>query len=517
MRFLCGLLFIVLAATSVVAGPNDWYARGGFNNWEIGNGSTINPIADFPMVDQGGGHYTAVIGDHGDFFDNEPYDFKIAREDWSIEMPGIGPGNDGRVYTDANGQIRFHMYDQTTWSDGWLPNNVRRVGYDDHQQFDWEVVGSFNGWSGAADPNFALTDMGDGLHVGTFNLPAGAHEFKFRGLTATEWDTTVGQFFRNSANNNTFIVGATDDPWTFELDLPNGRFRYFTTATPAGQEGDFNKNGIVDTADYTVWRDNLGSNTPLPNDPNGTPVGAAAYETWKAHYGQGTLLTWFVRNTAIDGQTQIPDTNMVELGSGNYELNMTGLTPGANYDFRVMKTDLSEAAPANNVRIRANDNGEIGLKFYELQSASWGDGWSPSNSHRVGYEDPGQFGWDIIGSFDGWANPLLSLTDQGDGVYAGTHTFDTPGTYAFKFRHQDESNPWNISIGDDFANNAGNNSITITNPGETWNFELDLPNGRWRIFLDGSGAGANAVPEPGSLALLLLGAFGAVALRARRR
>jgi len=510
------LVFLALMTTSAMAGPNDWYARGEFNSWGTSNGSVNNPIADYPMVDEGGGHYTSIIGNYGDFFDNQPYNYKIAREDWSIEMPGIGPGNDGRAYTDANGQIKFHMYDQTTWSDGWLPNNVRRVGYDDHQQFDWEIVGTFNSWPGAADPAYALTDMGNGLHTGTFNLPAGAHEFKFRGLTATEWDTSIGQYFRNSANNNTFIVGTTGDPWTFELDLPNGRFRYFTTAEPPGQEGDFNENGIVDAADYTVWRDNVGSTTGLPNDPNGTPVGQASYDTWKAHFGQGALLTWFARHTPTGTQTQIPDTNMVDLGGGNYELNLTGLTPADNYDFRVYKTDLSEAQPGNVMRVRANASGNVGLKFYELQSASWGDGWSPSSSDRVGYVDPGQFGWDVIGSFpaSNWGTPLLSLTNQGNGLYSGTYVFDAAGNYAFKFRHQDETNPWNISIGDDFGNNAPNATMSVGAPGETWQFELDLPNGRWRVF---QVTAASAVPEPGSLLLLMLGMCGAAAYGGRRR
>lgn len=520
MRVFWSLMLLALVAAPAVAGPNDWYARGEFNSWGTSNGSSIVPVADFPMVDQGGGHYTALIGEHGDFFDNQPYNFKIAREDWSIEMPGIGPGNDGRVYSDVNGQMKFHMYDQTTWDDGWLPNNVRRVGYDDHQQFDWEIVGTFNSWPGAADPAFALTDMGNGLHVGTFNMPAGVQEFKFRGLTATEWDTTIGQFFRNSANNNSFVVGTTNDPWTFELDLPNGRFRYFTTAEPPGQDGDFNSDGIVDAADYTKWRDNLGSTTALPNDPNGTPVGAAAYDTWKAHFGQGTLLTWMSRHTVQGAQTQIPDTNLTNLGGGQYELNYTGLTAGENYDFRILKTDLSTGEPDQAMRVRADENGEIGLNFFELQGGSWGDGWSPSNTHRVGYDDPGQFGWEIVGSINGWPganDPAFALTDQGNGLYTGTFTFNTPGNFQFKFRHLDETNPWNISIGDKFGNNAGNIPLTITNPGEQWHFELDLPNGRWRTYMDVAGAGSlSAVPEPGSLAILMLGLICGAAAGRRR-
>jgi hypothetical protein len=50
--------------------------------------------------------------------------------------------------------------------------------------------------------------------------------------------------------------------------------------------GDFNQDGIVDAADYTVWRDNLGKPAgTLVNDPTGTTIGTAQYNIWKANFG----------------------------------------------------------------------------------------------------------------------------------------------------------------------------------------------------------------------------------------
>ncbi|WP_350214082.1 hypothetical protein [Botrimarina sp.] len=50
--------------------------------------------------------------------------------------------------------------------------------------------------------------------------------------------------------------------------------------------GDFNEDGLVNAADYTVWRDNLGSETALPNDNDlGTPVGQQHYDLWAGAYG----------------------------------------------------------------------------------------------------------------------------------------------------------------------------------------------------------------------------------------
>ncbi|WP_146590455.1 sialidase family protein [Posidoniimonas polymericola] len=52
--------------------------------------------------------------------------------------------------------------------------------------------------------------------------------------------------------------------------------------------GDFNNDGVVDAADYSVWRDNLGASITLPNeDPSVTPgtVSEQDYETWRKNYG----------------------------------------------------------------------------------------------------------------------------------------------------------------------------------------------------------------------------------------
>jgi thermolabile hemolysin len=51
--------------------------------------------------------------------------------------------------------------------------------------------------------------------------------------------------------------------------------------------GDFNRDGIVDAADYTVWRDSLGSTTNLAADGNGSgAIDAGDYDVWKANFGR---------------------------------------------------------------------------------------------------------------------------------------------------------------------------------------------------------------------------------------
>lgn len=54
--------------------------------------------------------------------------------------------------------------------------------------------------------------------------------------------------------------------------------------SPAGPTGDYNNNDVVDAADYTRWRDQLGQNVALPNEAPATTTGMVTpedYTAWK--------------------------------------------------------------------------------------------------------------------------------------------------------------------------------------------------------------------------------------------
>jgi hypothetical protein len=68
---------------------------------------------------------------------------------------------------------------------------------------------------------------------------------------------------------------------------------YTLAAPPTGAAGDYNDNGVVDAADYTIWRDTLGSTSDLR--ANGDNMGASAglidqadYDIWKMNFGEST-------------------------------------------------------------------------------------------------------------------------------------------------------------------------------------------------------------------------------------
>ncbi len=80
---------------------------------------------------------------------------------------------------------------------------------------------------------------------------------------------------------------------------------YFFIPPIASSPGDFNADGVVDAADYTVWRDNLGSSDALGGngDESGLSAGVvdeADYALWRINFGMN-----FLGNAA--GATPVPE------------------------------------------------------------------------------------------------------------------------------------------------------------------------------------------------------------------
>lgn len=127
--------------------------------------------------------------------------------------------------------------------------------------------------------------------------PTRVSELQFGGVTTLLGNSTttfdLGGLFKTS--------GAKDLVFQFLLAgsaTPNtGVVVYEAAPTISGVAGDYNKNGIVDAADYTIWRDHLNSNFQLDNEGGISPgvVDAADYNFWKSRFGatsgSGSVLT----------------------------------------------------------------------------------------------------------------------------------------------------------------------------------------------------------------------------------
>jgi hypothetical protein len=93
--------------------------------------------------------------------------------------------------------------------------------------------------------------------------------------------------------------GTTTQEAAMDPDLQNGTRKRFTALDAAAMRdigweviappvttlfGDYNNNGIVDAADYVVWRDRLGQNVTIPNDMTSGNVGTGDYAVWRMNY-----------------------------------------------------------------------------------------------------------------------------------------------------------------------------------------------------------------------------------------
>ena len=86
-----------------------------------------------------------------------------------------------------------------------------------------------------------------------------------RMLTSGAWDSY--------AHSPSFSLGAFADG--------------LTAAEPLTIAGDYNANGVVDAADYSVWRDSVGATGPADGNHDGV-VDQLDYDIWRDHFGSGS-------------------------------------------------------------------------------------------------------------------------------------------------------------------------------------------------------------------------------------
>jgi hypothetical protein len=127
---------------------------------------------------------------------------------------------------------------------------------------------SVTGWQEASPTTISLAELNP---TSSTTVNAGQTAATMTGLFKTAGGTQDLAFQFHVLGSTTQLTGVV-------------RYAAFSTSVLIG---DYNNNGIVDAADYTVWRDHLGQTFTLPNrDPaNSGTVSAVDYASWKTHFG----------------------------------------------------------------------------------------------------------------------------------------------------------------------------------------------------------------------------------------
>ena len=121
--------------------------------------------------------------------------------------------------------------------------------------------------------------------TGNIDLSALANSLDVTGMGTGSWviasyTGTLTGVFESITSGLTIDYGSRN----------NGQITIMGTVSPAGLPGDYNNDQKVDAADYTVWRDNLGTaGTTLHNRNPATPgvVDGDDYNYWKTNFGAG--------------------------------------------------------------------------------------------------------------------------------------------------------------------------------------------------------------------------------------
>jgi formylglycine-generating enzyme required for sulfatase activity len=170
---------------------------------------------------------------------------------------------------------------------------------------------------GAANSANYLSAVGNLTDVGAYTLAHSPYGTFDQAGNVWEWtetspapnsnirDVAGGSWF----NNATYLASslfASGQGISADSEASSVGFRV-ARVVPQLAPGDYNGDGYVDAADYTIWRDTLGSHSDLRANGDNTGssmnvIDAADYDVWKTNYGQPSG-TAAVSNQAVPEPT----------------------------------------------------------------------------------------------------------------------------------------------------------------------------------------------------------------------
>lgn len=219
-------------------------------------------------------------------------------EEWETSIYGIGSTDSFFASPDPTGGIFV--------PDSVLANGSTGIGWMIQQYEDFTATGTAPDFT-----KLVLVDFGDGGNSYPGATPA---ESEWKVIQEIDLSTMAPDWYRLGIDYDpaTGEVTATFDDQTFTFttstDLLGNFFvgyregitddqtrlgklnppiyDLFDNETPTVLAGDYNNDGTVNAADYTVWRDNLGASIALDNETV-TPgmVTAEDYTEWKSNFG----------------------------------------------------------------------------------------------------------------------------------------------------------------------------------------------------------------------------------------
>lgn len=243
--------------------------------------------------------------DFGDLFDADSSNtgqLTLGME--PVGWEGGGADNAPFIYREVDAdnlmEVRVRISNQTrgTWSSAGILARVAGE-LDDDESNDHQVsVHSFEGPSlsvsnviaGAEGEAGTPLDEEDLTHVRMVHLGDGDFE-AYTSVDGVEWDLHQ-EFSNEELAEGMLEVGLWAGSYGGGISDGDAQFDWveIMVGVPAG---DYNEDGVIDAADYTVWRDTMGQAVDAWEGADGDGDGmvtTADYEVWRRNYGLAATL-----------------------------------------------------------------------------------------------------------------------------------------------------------------------------------------------------------------------------------
>jgi serralysin len=208
-----------------------------------------------------------------------------------------GPWNITELFSNADGSVQFI--------------ELTCVNLDDQQDLDGGTIRSFitgKVYTIPTDlPSSATANRSFLIATDNFESLPGAvlpDYPTFPGLPVNFFDPfgpngdaiEISHVTHGIMDTRAFFAGAVPTDGVHSLDLKLNAVTINTPTNFVGQvgsvnlaahTGDYNGNGVVDAADYVVWRQNLNTTNAIPNDSTPESVSSVDYDVWRAAFGNG--------------------------------------------------------------------------------------------------------------------------------------------------------------------------------------------------------------------------------------
>lgn len=179
-----------------------------------------------------------------------------------------GSGSGGLIMNNLNGNIPTAAIDSAS------PGTLNIIELTDEKLNEWNEFWITMKGNGPVPGNTTVS-----VYLNGATTPQ-VFEVTLAGPNSAAYAASQSPFLEMGIASNAFFASLDIDFLSYQLGV-------IAPAPVPVLAGDFNDDGFVDAADYTVWRDLVGAPASmLENDIDGGTVGAAQYNTWQSNYGK---------------------------------------------------------------------------------------------------------------------------------------------------------------------------------------------------------------------------------------